>query len=175
MMITIWSPGELRWWLSERWPLNDEGAATAWCGFDCVPLRAYFPCSRSSSNARPFSGLELEVLLTIIKSSGDLSLYIRFCFFPSMICLLGEEIWKAIFKIGNKTIHVFQEHLRVVLVVTFLVPAHSPDSSSLTFVLLRQWTLKSENFLCKNISDGFYTQTHVHGLLLSFNVLTVSY
>lgn len=124
--------------------------ATAWCGFDYVPLRACFPCSCSSSNARPSSGLELEVLLTIIKSSGDLSLYIRFCFFPSMICLLGEEIWKAIFKIGNKTIHVFQEHLRVVLVVTFLVPAHSPDSSSLTFVLLRQWTLKSENFLCKN-------------------------
>lgn len=109
--------------------------------------QSVFSRSRSSSNARPFSGL-----LTIIKSSGDLSLYIRFCFFPSMICLLGEEIWKAIFKIGNKTIHVFQEHLRVVLVVTFLVPAHSPDSFSLTFVLLRQWTLKSENFLCKNIS-----------------------
>lgn len=112
--------------------------------------KSVFSRSRPSSNARPSSGLESEVLLTIIKSSGDLSLYIRFCFFPSMICLLGEEIWKAIFKIGNKTIHVFQEHLRVVLVVTFLVPAHSPDSSSLTFVLLRQWTLKSENFLCKN-------------------------
>lgn len=31
-----------------------EGAVTAWCGFDYVPLRACFPCSRLSSKARPF-------------------------------------------------------------------------------------------------------------------------